>query len=464
MKDFFKNKERFKGTAFLLVMLLCALCGVVDGSVMAAEATTGAGGGVMQTGAGEGAGGTNAMTVQNTQQNSPDLLLNELEKKVVKIRPMGNPLEQIARYATRRSSNSLIVEHYTTDTLAVKAKISAAYAEISSNQVILDTTNNDIFSKFETLLIPKVKGYMLDGVTEDRAGLMLYVVDKSVDDKLIVTAVNGKKIGEKDFCIPSIPADSEIIRAGRAHNETDMQTTTYACVPTKKKQYLQTFRAQIEESTLHKIADKEVDWDFSDLEQEAIFDMKRGMSKTFYCGVDRIVPDKKKKNVYFTRGIWWQAGKTFAYGKPGDLQFTKEMLVDLHKVAFTGNAGNKQKVFIVGSDLMTNLSKIDYSRVMTNEKIFTMHGIRFKEITTNFGTLLTVHDESLDELGLSHSGIIIDVDYLRKYSIKELQTTDFDLRKGGDADVDARAITEIAGLVLQNPDAHVIVGPIDEAA
>ena len=460
MKEFFKNRERFKGAALLLVMLLCSLCGVVDGSVMAAEAAAGAGGGDISTGAGAGAGGNNVVTTQYTREHSAELLLNEIEKKVVHIRPMGNPLEQISRYASRRSSKSVIVEHYTTDTLAVDAKILVAYVESASDQVTLDTTNNKIYSKYETLLIPSVKGYNKDGSKEDEAGLMLYVLGKTQEGKLIVAAVNGKTIGETEQCIPSIPADSKIIRAGRAHNETDMQTTTYACTPTKKKQYLQTFRAQIEESTLQKIADKEADWNFTDLENEAIFDMKRGMSKTFYCGVDRVIMDLDGKEVYFTKGIWWQAGKTFAYGRPGDTQFTKEDLVDLHKVAFTGNAGNKEKVFIVGSDLMSNLSKIDHSRVMTNEKTFTMYGIRFKEITTNFGTLLTVHDESLDELGLSNSGIIIDVDYLRKYSIKELQTMDFDFRKGGTADVDARAISEISGLVLQNPDAHVRVVPL----
>ena len=71
-----------------------------------------------------------------------------------------------------------------------------------------------------------------------------------------------------------------------------------------------------------------------------------------------------------------------------------------------------------------------------------------------------VHDESLDEMGFADKGLIFDANYLRKISVYELKTKDLDLRKAGTKDVDARTISEISGLVLQNPDAHVKVVPI----
>lgn len=445
------------GAVMFLVLLLCSVFGVVDAGVMAAETVAPAGGGVVETG--------QINTAQFARENAEDLLLNEIERKVVKIRPMGNPLEQIGRYATQRSSKSQIVQYYSTDTLPADAKLKTAYTEPSSGggdeQVTIDTTNNGIFSQYETIIVPGVKGYDEAGTAQTEVNLVLYIVKKSDDGKLVVRAVNGKAVGGTLNCIPSMAADVKLIRAGRAHNEIDMQTTTYACVPSKKTQYLQIFRAQIEQSTLQKIADKEADWQFSDLEEEAIFDMKRGMNKSFWLGVPRLIYDTNGRDVYLTGGIWWQAGKTFAYGaSASNLQFTKEMLVDLTQKAFTGNAGNKVKIFIVGSDLMNNLSKITYDKVMNDEKIFTKYGIRFKEISTNFGTLWLVHDESLDEMGMSDKGLIFDADYLRKYAIYTLKTKDLDLRSSGDKDADARTISEISGLILQNPDAHVRVVPL----
>lgn len=124
----------------LLVMLLCAAFGVVDGSVLAADATVIAGGGVAIKG--------EPVTTQVVRANSDDLLLNDIERKVVKIRPMGNPLEQLSRYASRRSSKSQIHEYYSTDTLPSSAKMSGVYTEESvtgAPQATINTTNNSIF-------------------------------------------------------------------------------------------------------------------------------------------------------------------------------------------------------------------------------------------------------------------------------------------------------------------------------
>lgn len=440
----------------LLLLIICSLLGITDPSLCAAEIIATPGGGVVET------GGTN--TTQFSRENSEDLLLNEIERKVVKIRPMGNPLEQISRFCTRRPSKSQIVEYYSTDTIPADAKLKAAYTEPTDqgeDQIVIDTTNNKIFSQYETIIFPEIKGYDENGTTQTEVFLILYILRKSNDGKLIVMPVNGKAIGAVANAVPTLPANTKIIRSGRAHNEVDMKTTTYACVPTKRKQYLQIFRAQIEQSTLQKIADKETDWEFSDLEEEALFDMRRGMNKSFWLGVPRIIQDADTKDIFLTGGIWWQAGRTFAYGtSPTDLQFTKEMLVDLSQVSFTGNAGNKTKIFIVGSGLMSNLSKITYDKVVNDEKIFVRYGIRFKEIVSNFGTLWLVLDESLDEMGMADKGLVFDADYLRKYAIYTLKVRDLDLRASGDKDVDARTISEISGLVLQNPEAHVKVIPL----
>lgn len=451
------KKVKFKETGFFMVMvlLLCALFGV-DSGVMSADVVSPAGGGVVET-----------ATVQNTQwvrENSADLYLNDIEKKVVKIRPMGNPLEQIARYATKRTATSMIQEYYATDVLPIKTTVKTTYTEEATTGVStieLDTNNNAIFSKYETIMFPSIKGWEEGGTVQSDEYLVAYVTGKaSGTKKLELTVVNGKKIGATLNSFPTIASAKEIIRMGRAHNEFDMQTTPFAKAPTKFTQFLQIFKAQIEETTLAAIQsqNQEADWGFSDIEEEAIFDMKRGMNKNFMLGSKRKIVDSESKEVYLTGGIWWQAKGSFIYGDGTDNQITFDELVQLTQKAFTGNAGNKEKVFLVGSDLMTNLSLIDYSQTQKPAATTVVkYGITFKEITTNFGTLWVIHDESMDESGMSKSGLIIDPTFLRKYAIKELSTFDLDKRKSGESDADARTITEISGLVLQNQDAHIRV-------
>ena len=449
--DFLKKS----GLLTIVVMLLCSVFGIGSGYAMTADAVPGATGGINLVG--------DISTEDGTRQNAPGLNLNEIERKVVVIRPMGNPLEQLSRYVTRRQSKSRIVQYYATDVLPVSTTIATAYTQPSSgngsDRVTLNTNNNAIFSAKETIFFPSIMGWNDAGTAQTEHYLMGYITSKTTDKKLVVKIVNGPLIGSV-IGAPTIPLNTTIIRAGRAHNEIDIQTAPFANVPTKTSQYMQSFKAQIEQTTMEKIANKEADWTFTDIEQEAIFDMKRGMNKNYLAGAKAIIFDDDDKEVYLTGGILWQAGKKFIYGDVTSNQIDFETLVKLTESAFTGNAGNKEKVFLVGSGLLTNLSLIAYGQNMKNAATTVVkYGITFKEITTNFGTLWVIHDESFDEIGLTNTGLVIDVEFLRKYSIEELHIDELDLRKSGDRNVDARTISEISGLVLQNPNAHIRVVP-----
>lgn len=448
---------RIKNSKFFMFALiaLSAILGVATNGVLTADVVVGGSG----TGSTAGVISTDSVNTEDfARKNSGDLILNDIERKVVKIRPMGNPLEQLARYSKRLPAKNRTQQYYSTDVLPVKTKVKEGLADDASNEtrINIKTENDDMFSPKETIMFPAVKGYDDNGnVTEQY--LQAYILGKDKTG-LDIIPCNGK-LADGKVCFPKIPVGTEILRAGRAHNETDIQTSRYASVPTKDTQYLQTFRAQVEQSTLQKIADKEADWELSDLEEEAIFDMKRGMNKNFLLGVKSKITDDEGQEVYTTGGIYWMAEKRFIYGAKTEGQFTYDELVKLNEYAFTGSAGNKSKMFFVGSGLMTNLSLIDSDKRLLNVSgsTFVKYGITFKEITTNFGTLWVVHDESFDEAGMKDKGLIIDPAFLRKHVLKELQANTLDLKKTGIRDVDARNICEISGLVLQNPKAHVRV-------
>ena len=463
MRKYLKELLSVKNLLVFAGMLLFAWLIGADaesGITLAVAAATVApdGGGVVVPGA--------VNTVQLAREEGGDLILNDIERKVLKIRPQSTPLLTIGMNANKRSSKSVIHEYYTVDVLPSSTKVKTAVAADDSEQISLDTDNNKIFSVYETILLKGINGYQEGGVTVE-GELVLYITGKASDGKLECVPVNGVK-GTTDTTklntVPAIAADTEIIRMGRAHNELGLQTSKYAVLPTKKQCFLQTFRTQIEESTLEKMVDKEADWNFSDLEEEAVFDMKRGMNNTFWKGAKRKIQNGDGEDVYFTGGVWSQAGKEFVYGTSStNLQLSNDDLIDLSKMAFTGTNSSGSKTFIVGSDLMANLSKIDVDKQIVGESTKTKWGITFKIIETNFGNLELIHDESLDSLNMAKCGLIVDANFLHKVVLKEMSAFDFDKRKSGISDVDARAITEISAFILKNPQAHVRVVPTTAA-
>lgn len=217
---------------------------------------------------------------------------------------------------------------------------------------------------------------------------------------------------------------------------------------------------QVEQSTLAKIAGKEVGWSFSDQEEAAIIDMRLGMEKNFLFGQRALIYDpSKNENVYFTGGIWNQAPRSVEI-LLDDL--SESDLINLCSKAFTGNNGSKRKILIAGTRLMEALSRLQYSKVVTAGETRVKWGIEFKEIVSNFGTLYVLHSEVFDQCGHSSDGFVIDPNYLTKYVHVPFQAEKLDLRASGQRNTDAVVLTEASCLVLRYPNAHIRVLGISE--
>ena len=332
----------------LLFSMLCSVFGVVDGGMLAANATV--------TPANGGAIGIDEVTsVTRTNEDSERLLLDYIEKNVTKIRPHDVILDTISRWPSNtRNVDSQVIRHYAIDVLDLNALTTAAVVANNDTQKELFTSDDAIFAIDQTVICDGVPGYKEDGVTIDTENdLMLYVIGVSSNNHPLVIPVNGR-IVTGNMLFPAIPVNTVLIRAGRAGAESQISTDPYSGIPTDFRLYLQKFMTQIEETTLFKIRDKEVDWTFSDKEEEAVFDMRRVMNVTFWRGVQRMIKfknsrTKKSEEIYFTGGVWNQAGKEFSFGGS---TITHNNIVSMMKAAFTGNASSKRKVFIVGSDLL----------------------------------------------------------------------------------------------------------------
>jgi len=449
MKKAFLNLKD-SGIALMFIMLLCTVFGVGGAETLTATAITPAGGGAVVI--------DQENTVADTRTNSENLLLDTIDSKVIKVRPFDAVLDTIARQIKDvKTSKNQVVRHYAVDVLDVTAKVATAYETGGDVQIALNTDNNGLFAQDQTILVKGIPGYLDDQTTQDTENdLQLYVVGKDSAKKLLVVPINGKKTGATFDTIPAIPKDTELLRMGRAGSELQIRTDAYSVVPTDATQYLQKFMIQIEESTLHAIADKEVDWNFSDQEEEAIFEMRQTNNNTLWFGRKRKLNiqnsrSERAEDVYFTQGIWTQAGGEFDF--EGE-SITSTNLVDLMQHAFTGNSASKTKLLICSSNLLAALEKVEYDKTITVGGRAQHHGLEFNSIVSKFGTLLLVHDQSFDRSSKGiNCGFILDPDLLRKWTMG-WKTHIFDFKKSGEKDAEARSLVEIMGLVLKNPKAH----------
>lgn len=402
------------------------------------------------------------LTTQHIDEAAPGLLRNSIDERIVKIRPMSTPIDQLSRCGMSRQAGSMTVEYYSVDTKQTEAHMASDAAggegrrrsdTMWSHTISTDADN--IFDVSETVLVPSVNGFDSDGNAS--GPLVLYVLAKS-DSGVEVAPVNGLKktqSGTTKISMPALPKGTLLVRMGRAATELDVQSPQFSALPSKASNNCQIFKMQVEQSTLARIADKEVGWNFSDQEEAAIIDMRLGMEKNFIFGSRaKLMDADKNEYVYFTGGIWGQTDNS--YTLPVDT-LTEGDLVGLCRKAFTGNNGSKRKILLAGSSLMEALSRLEYNKVIRSGETRVKWGIEFKEFVSNFGSLYVLHSEVFDQCGHENDGFIIDPNYMTKYVHVPFQAEKLDLRKSGQRNTDAVVLTEASCLVLRYPNAHVRV-------
>ena len=385
------------------------------------------------------------LTVANAREASGELLRSAVDRRVVKIRPMATPIDQISRWGGCRVIGSMKADYYSVDNKPMTDKVAAA-SEADTGVVSVKVENPARFSISDTVLVPSVKA--LDAKGKPNGSLVLYVAGTD-SANISVMSVNHYLGGS--LAVPSLAAGTEIVRMGRAAAELDVQTAQYEAIPTKDYNLCQIFKAQIEQSTLLKLSDKEVGWTLSDQEESAIVDMRLGMEKSFLFGSRmRLTDPYKQEEVMLTGGIWNQAGKEPEYST-----MDHEPLVEMTREAFTGTGGSSKKILVGGSELIAALNSMDHQHVVTGQNNVTKWGLDFTEIRTKFGTLYVVMSEVFDQCGHGGDGLVVDPEYITKYAHIPFSTERLNLRKSGQRNTDAVVITEASCLVLRYPSAHM---------
>lgn len=458
-------------TMFGFVLALIAVVVGASSGVMMAEAANLPDAGKTDSGA-DGTGGTGgiATETQGRDDGDPNFYSQEIDSRIIKIRPMATPIDQISRYAKSESSGSFEIKYYSIGTRPIKCSLTAKVEKQTSGaSVALSVDDPTMFTLDDTIRVVGVKGVYqengqkYDAESDNTPDLILCVCGKNESTQApVVYAVNGEwnaTTKQADY-VPEIPAGTTLVRMGKACGELDVQTGRFNNIPMPETQYCQNFMIQIEQSTFDKLAKKEVKWDFSDLEEDGIYDMRLAMENTFLFGVKNKMKHTSKEGMltWFTGGIWWMAGKDLEIGHwDADKKcavISDNDLVDITKELFVGTGvGYKKKILFCGSDMLAAFSKIESEKFRLKDTV-EVWNLKFKSWDTDFGEVLTIHHELFDINGMKDCGFAMDPEYLNKRTHISWGRNLLDMKKAAVRNTQAVVIQEVSCLYLRYAKAH----------
>ncbi len=165
------------------------------------------------------------LTVSAAREGSSSLMVNEIDSRVVMVRPMATPVDQISRMVGARPASSMVVDYYSVDCKAPETSLSGAITKIAGGKYSdyqtysLKVADPDMIAVTETLLVPSV----LSGESGEEP-LVLYVVatDKSSTTPITVICLNMKSSDQGQTSVGQLGAS--VVRMGCAAGELDVQT------------------------------------------------------------------------------------------------------------------------------------------------------------------------------------------------------------------------------------------------
>ena len=457
MRKFFEKN----GVFGLFVTVLTLILGLVDGTVlMAAGAEAFPVGG--DKGNPESVGVNGDLDSLTTRRESPDLIEDTVLEEVTKIRPYIAPLTSVINHAKSRKAGSMEFGWYSVDTRSVSATVTAFAATAADARgntgATLTVDNAALFAVRDTIYVPTVFGSVA-GVINTTPLACLVVAKNTENNTITVAAINGVEV-DGEMSVPNIPADTKIYRMAKAAAEGEMKTASRMNLPKKSKNFAQIFKFQVSQTTIQKLSDKEVKWELPEQEEQGIFEFKMEQEASALFGVKGLTFDPVSgEEIYTTGGIVSSITNKYELDKDNTTgAIPTENLVEMCKFIFQGNSGSKKRLMFAGSNFTAALSKVDtIEKQVEAGNTVVAWGIEWKEIRTNFGTLLLMQHDMFDLYGYSDKAVIIDPDFVDKYTFIPMKREELDTRKSGEFDGDVVVFTEVCGYALRYPSCHCIV-------
>ena len=383
----------------------------------------------------------------------PGYLDDDLDKKIVLIRPQDTPIDTFTRtIANNEPSRSWEAGGWEIGTREVFDKLDSAY----SSGTTIAVQNPDMWKPNDTFLV-----HTIDSNGED-SGIKLD--SNNLPVQCIVKAISGgnltvQRVGALNATIPALDDESIIQRLSPAVSELEASVEGFAIQPSDRKYYNQIHMTQVEESVIHALLKKKVAMDFSVYKEQTLWDFKRGMELCNLFGVGGLSKNAKGELVHHSTGLWWQMDQQSAIDFSAAM--TDQDWNALGREIFEGNNGADRRLLFAGNGLLEQIANVaSYSKQLEAKNTEMVLGLRVFKIETPFGELLIKPMGSLFEGYFSKCGMVIDPNFVKKYVMEPLTTTQLDLNKTGQRRVDnAVRIHETYSLFHQNMPCHRRIVP-----
>ncbi len=430
---------------------------------------------------------SSTVTTYGSDENSPEMIQEDICDSVIKMLPSRTPMDTIMRSAGKRQrATSQKIGYYQASYKSMRDMLDSAVrgagtsdsSPTSSNvastsdqklYIYVQVLSADIWRENDTLLmrdlkLPGTLGDAQMGAADTHsADVMFYVEAKNgaVLKLIPIGGVKGSGAASGKYIIPTFMADTELIRMGQAKSELSITTEPFAIYPALSHQYCQNFMAQIEESTFNKISHKQANWGFSNYEQVNIMSMKMEMELSMLFGQEGEHTVGNDRTL-FTRGITRDIENVLTYGTTtaGDRSVTTSQYNGWLKEVFDGNNGSTNRILFAGSGLIKSLSEVeDFTKNMSAVEKDAHLGVDIRKVHSYFGTLDIVLAPLFREAGWEDYGLILDLEHVIKHEFVPLSATDLDLRRSGQRNANAKVLQEVSALTLRHPDCHAIIKP-----
>ena len=217
--------KNFKSWMLGMLLTFMTLLFSAGSGVMVADASNLPDAGKTEGGAGnQGKDGEGMATETGGRRDGdPDFYTKDIDARIVKIRPMATPVDQISRYAKSQHSDSFEVKYYSVGTRPIKCTTSAAVtAQASGASISLPVDDANMFTLDDTIRVVGVKalfnykGEAYDPNDENTPDLVLCVCGKNDSTSMpTVYAVNGAKDSSgATIWVPAIPKGTTLVRMG----------------------------------------------------------------------------------------------------------------------------------------------------------------------------------------------------------------------------------------------------------
>ena len=396
-----------------------------------------------------GEGDETPVVTTDAEGNAANYLDDDLNPTLVKIRPQDTPIDTITRMIGNvEKSESWEAGGWEIGTREIVDGLSE-YNK-ANREVTVET--GDMWLVGDTFVLMKA-----DGPVKDGANAISFLITAKNGNKLTVTRVGAAA----NNAMPEIASVDGItaLRLSRAVSELTASVTGFAIQPTDRKYFNQTHMCQVEESVIHAIHKKKVAMDFSTYKEQTIWDFKRGMEFANLFQVGGLSKDVDGNLVHLATGIWWQMTEQSEINY--DETPTDETWNALGKDIFEGNNGSDRRFLLAGPELMLYISKVPaYTKQLEAKNTEVVLGVRVYKIETPFGELLVKPMGTLFEGYFSKCGIVLDVNYLKKFVMEPLTATVLELDKTGQRRVkNAVRMHETYSLFLENLPVHRRIVP-----